>query len=334
MLAGSGARAVLDSLDGTRDRAQVLAAAAAAGVDPEAAGRVLDLLVARGVLDDAATHAGPLRELPLAERDRLEADVAAASLRSGEPDGGMSNLLRRRRASVHVYGAGRVGATTASLLAAAGVGHVRPIDPEPARQADTAPAGVGCADVGTRRDRAAEAALRRCAPITRSDHPAPPDLAVLTPARGASLELPDTLSQQRVPHLLATVREAIGVVGPLVLPGMSACVRCQHAHRCDRDAAWPRLAAQLDASRQDGDCAVVLATSVAALAANQALSYLDRLEDPGRGRDDPEIAQTAGDCLPVLNGSLELADPGWRWRRRSWPLHPRCGCRWEGADSS
>lgn len=327
---------MLDSLDGTRDRAQVVAAATTAGVDPESAERVLDLLAARGVLDDAATDARPLRELPLAERDRLQAELASVSLRSGEPDAGMSRLLRRRRASVHVYGAGRVGATTASLLAAAGVGSVRPIDPEPARQADTAPGGIGCTDEGARRDRAAEAAVRRCAPRcgpnSGRDHPAAPDLAVLASHGDADLTHPDTLRQQRLPHLVATVREATGVVGPLVVPGLSACVRCQHAHRADRDAAWPRLAAQLDAARRGGDPAVVLATSVAALAADQALAYLDHLDESGDLRASPDAIRAPADWLPVLSGSLELPDSGWRWRRRSWPPHPRCGCRWDEDD--
>ena len=34
-----------------------------------------------------------------------------------------------------------------------------------------------------------------------------------------------------------------------------------------------------------------------------------------------------GTAHPVsIGGTLELALPDWRWRRRSWPLHPACGC--------
>ena len=28
----------------------------------------------------------------------------------------------------------------------------------------------------------------------------------------------------------------------------------------------------------------------------------------------------------ALGGTLEMALPDWRWRRRSWPLHRDCGC--------
>lgn len=314
MLTGSAATRVVDSLDGTRDRAQVLAAARSAGVGDDAAERVLVLLTERGMLDDAATDTRPLRELPLAERDRMEPDLLAVSLTSGKTDAGMSVLRQRRCSSVHVYGAGRTGAAVASLLASSGVGKVHPIDPDPAGYADVAPAALQASDVGTLRERAAAAAVQNAAPSTRTDDAAPPDLAVLVPASGADLTIPDTLLQQRVPHLSVTVREARAIVGPLVLPGETACLRCQHLHRADRDPAWPRLAAQLTGSHEGASTsAVVLSTAVAAASSTQALAYLDDPEGP----------------LPTLDGSLELLLPDWQWHRRSWPPHPHCGCRWD-----
>jgi hypothetical protein len=57
-------------------------------------------------------------------------------------------------------------------------------------------------------------------------------------------------------------------------------------------------------------CDAVLAAAVAAQAAAQALLFLDR----------------AGPPSAVMNGTLELVLPNWRWRRRTWPHHPRCGC--------
>jgi hypothetical protein len=50
---------------------------------------------------------------------------------------------------------------------------------------------------------------------------------------------------------------------------------------------------------------------VAAQAAQQSLALID------------------GAGLPAaVGGTLELALPDWRWRRRSWQLHPACGCGW------
>jgi len=117
-----------------------------------------------------------------------------------------------------------------------------------------------------------------------------------------------------VPHLAASASEAIGVVGPLVLPGHSACLRCLDLARTERDPAWPLILAQL-ASQATADplaCDTVLATMVAAQAAAQALAFLD---------------QGAQAAAAVTNGTLELVLPGWQWRRRTWHPHPQCGCQ-------
>jgi hypothetical protein len=115
-----------------------------------------------------------------------------------------------------------------------------------------------------------------------------------------------------VPHLAASTREAIGVVGPLVLPGRSACLRCLDLTRAERDPAWPLILAQL-ASHDATDpaaCDAVLAATVAAQATAQALAFIDR--GPA--------------AVTVIGGTLELVLPDWQWRRRTWQPHRRCGC--------
>ena len=125
-------------------------------------------------------------------------------------------------------------------------------------------------------------------------------------------ELPAVLVRRVVPHLAASASEAIGVVGPLVLPGRTACLRCLDLARAERDPAWPLILAQL-ASQAGADppaCDTVLATMVAAQAAAQALAFLDQ----------------GAEAAAVTNGTLELVLPDWQWRRRTWQPHPRCGC--------
>jgi bacteriocin biosynthesis cyclodehydratase domain-containing protein len=117
--------------------------------------------------------------------------------------------------------------------------------------------------------------------------------------------------RERIPHLAASASEAIGVVGPLVLPGRSACLRCLDLARTDRDPAWPLILAQLAGRQPDPPaCDASLAAAVAAQAAAQALAFTDRPDQPG----------------PVTNGTLEFVLPGWQWRRRTWPPHPDCTC--------
>ena len=307
---------LVDALDGTRERSDVVAAARRLGVDPTRAHELLGLLERSGVLDDASADRRALAALSQGDRDRLAPDLAAASLVHGTEDGGVAVLTRRRNAVVAVRGAGRVGAAVTTLLAAAGVGTLVVEDSGIAAASDVTPAGPGSTDVGASREDAAIRAARRVSPGLRRALPRgrrDPDLVVLSPDRSGLGDLPDRLVGRGVVHLFAQVRDVTGVVGPLVLPGRSSCARCHDLHRADRDPAWPSVAAQLtDTARQRATaCDVVLATAVAAQAAAQVLAYLD---------GDP--------APPAVDGTIELAQADGRVRRRGWTIHPLCGCGW------
>lgn len=265
----AGAAQVIGLLDGSRDRAQVILAAAGHGIPEATAERVLELLAAAGALDDFP--AGTLRLVSRPLRARLAAELATVSLANRDGDGGARTLARRLAAQVRVHGGGRIGAGIASLLTASGIGRVT-------HAAQGAPSSL-------------------------------PDLAIL--AGRASLDLRAALMRARIPHLAASADEAIGVVGPLVIPGQTACLRCLDLTRADRDPAWPLILAQLDGRQPDPPaCDAPLAAGVAAQAAAQALTFIDRA-----------VAATA-----VTNGTLELVLPGWQWRRRTWPRRQGCSC--------
>jgi bacteriocin biosynthesis cyclodehydratase domain-containing protein len=302
------AAAVVSLLDGARDRETLIATAQTYGVPPEATDRVLRTLAAAGVLDDfpARLHAA----LPERVRARLAPDLAAASLAYADSDGGARTLARRQGAFIRVHGAGRTGACVASFLAASGVGRVTCADPEPAEPADLAPAGLILADLGQPRQAGAARAAERAAPeVMTTDDGSTPDLVILT---GRMLpDLTDVLVRDGVPHLALRTAEAIGVVGPLVRPGASACLRCVNLHKAAADPQWPKVLAQATLTRlQPEACDTVLAATAATLAAAQALAFIDR---PG--------------IVPVTaNGTLEVVLPDWQWRRRTWPPHPACNC--------
>ena len=323
-----GTAALLGLLDGSRDRAQVLAAADDLGIPSAAADRVISLLAAGGALHDfpASTY----QMLPQELRARLAPELATAALAHGDADGGARILARRQGACVRVQGVGRVGLSLASLLTAAGIGLVVsagqvPGEPargqapgEPARgQAPSAPARpawpASSAAIPLRHPGDLPAAKPRTArPPTPRHSPRPgrrPDLVVLADCHRR--ELPDALMRNGIAHLSAAASEAIGVVGPLVLPGRTACLRCLDLARAERDPAWPLILAQVTGCTADPPaCDTVLAASVAAQAAAQVLMFIDRAS-PGRA---------------VTNGTLELVLPDWQWRRRTWQIHPRCGC--------
>jgi hypothetical protein len=195
-----------------------------------------------------------------AERARLAATLASLTLVHGPAAG--EALQARRDATVWLLGSGPVLGGLAGLLRRAGVGTVLV-------------AGRGPEDAPTHTDA---------------------DLVVVGPT--ASEEVL-TLLRAGIPHLTATVDEATGVVGPLVLPGSSACLRCVELTRLSLDPQWPARTAACDPA---------LAGAVAATAALQVLSLLEGLTPASVG------------------GTLELTLPGWAWRRRTWPQHPGCGC--------
>jgi len=275
-----GGAALLGLLDGSRDLAQTLAAAGEFGISVEAADRVITLLAAGGALHDFPVSA--FRAMPHGLRTRLAPELATAALAHGDGDGGARILARRQGACIRVEGMSRVGLCVASLLAASGIGMVISTGPAP---------GAG--------------ACSRPIPLTGRR----PGLVIL--ADIYRRELPEALQRDNVPHLMAAASEAIGVVGPLVLPGGTACLRCLDLTRAERDPAWPLILAQLGGGGADPPaCDTVLAAAVAAQAAAQALAFVDR----------PRSASA------VINGTLELVLPDWRWRRRTWVPHDRCGC--------
>src|SRR5579875_1702745 len=293
----SGAAVVLGLLDGSRDRAQVLRAAAEHGVPAPVTERVLGLLAAAGALDDFP--AGLLRMLPRSRRAGLARELAAVSLVNRDGDGGARALARRLSALVAVCGTGQVADGIADILRASGIGQVTRAVPWTARDRQAR---------GTRR----EAGL---------PEGAVPDLAILV-GRPAP-ELAARLVRERVAHLAVSASEAIGTVGPLVLPGRTACLHCLDLARTDTDPAWPVLVAQLISGGQaePAGCSAAMAAAVAAQASAQAIEFVD-----SGGLAEAKAAILPSRSWPAANGTLELVLPAWEWRRRTWLPHPGCGC--------
>ncbi|GHE10464.1 ThiF family adenylyltransferase [Klenkia taihuensis] len=305
--AADAVAALVRGLDGGRTTRAVLAGAVADALDPVVVGELLTGLRAGGRLVDLSTADLVASSPSPAARARDAADVAAAV-----GAGGAGAWARRRVAAVVVDGANRVGVPLAALLAASGVGRVHVRDRGAAVAADAVVGGLSAADEGRPRTLAAADAVRRAAPgVDLRPLPAgsAPDLLVLT--RPWSALDPVPVHGERGPHLVATVRGPVGVVGPLVVPGRTACLRCAQLHRTDADPGWPALAGQLHAPGDPagaGGAALCLATALTAL--GQVLAHLD------------------GSAAPAaLEATLELRAPDLLPRRRGWPPHPACGCR-------
>ncbi|WP_031506027.1 ThiF family adenylyltransferase, partial [Streptomyces megasporus] len=274
----------LDLFDGTRSLPRLREAAEAMGLGADTAERMVARLTAAGLLDDATAH----RQTAFRVEDRLRPDLGSLSVLHPEPGGGVRRLAARAAARVQVRGAGRVGATVAALLSAAGVGQVDVVDGGCVAPWDTAPGGIAAERTGERRASAATRAVRRATAGGRSSRPGPGEpeaglgLVVLAPRDGLSAYAPDPAAAEELvagghPHLYAGVVEGTGFVGPLVLPGSTACAECLVRGRSDREPTWPLLVAQWRSARRSGvpACDVALATVVAGATASCALGFLD-----------------------------------------------------------
>jgi hypothetical protein len=128
----------------------------------------------------------------------------------------------------------------------------------------------------------------------------------------------DELFRSDTPHLLVQVVEGVVRLGPFVVPGVTACLRCVDAHLGDAD---PRRAlvveqyARAAVHRADGvpepvDPAVV--TSAIGWAARDLVSFVD-------------------DEVPATWSAGVRFGPGMQQERTEWPRHQRCGCAWADA---
>ena len=294
---------LLRGLDGSRTQRAVLGDAARDGLDRTTVVRVLDALRAAGLLVDVDAA-----DLMAADAGPAAAARTAAELPTAVALAGGQVWRGRRAAAVVVDGANRVGVPLAAMLAASGVGRVSVRDAGTATAGDAVVGGLSAADEGRPRALAAADAIRRASPLTDlrplADRDA--DLVVLARPWAASDPL---AAGAPVPHLIATVRGETGIVGPLVVPGATSCLRCADLHRRDADPRWPRLAAQLTATEPPPSGATTTCLFTAATAALQVLAYVD------------------GAASPVtLGATVELRPPDLRPRVRRWPPHPACGC--------
>ena len=133
--------------------------------------------------------------------------------------------------------------------------------------------------------------------------------------------------RDRVPHLALRTAEAIGVVGPLVRPGRSACLRCVDLRKTEADPQWPKILAQATFARpRPQACDTVLAAMTATLAVRAGAGVP---RPPGHRPGDRE-RHAGGRAARLAMAAADLAPaPGVRLRRirGANPYHPRLAMR-------
>ncbi len=218
--------------------------------------------------------------------------------------------LRERR--IRLIGAGALGRSVAVLLCRSKLGVLHIIDndaPDPALYRPSGAIGSQATALASLLGDSAHTAVRVANHWTKPEAVSP-DLTIVASDRAeCDRVITAGLVRTDQPHLVLRARAGGAVVGPLVLPGHTACVRCTDLTRRDADPAWPTLLPQL--MRIAVPVTAALTDWAAGMAVAQTLSFLNRA-----------TAETSG-------GTIEISPEDYQTHFRSWPMHPRCGCGWD-----
>jgi hypothetical protein len=258
----------------------------------------------------AIREAGVAEGLPAAHVDEA-LDVLAKSQMLLEGGRGLRAPEAMSGRSVLLIGAGTLGQNIARLLAQSRVGHLWLVDNErsepnahPRHGAPTTRAEALRAMVSQTSEAVVHAASRWNQPFQPS-----PDLTIIAceTVEADRLVAADLLRADQ-PHLVVRSAGEAVIVGPLVIPGRTACVACTDLTRRDTDPGWPALLDQLTRLRLPASG--LLNTWAACLAATQALAFLRT-----------GIPEACG-------ATIELNEHDLLTRWRTWMPHPGCGCHW------
>ncbi len=130
-------------------------------------------------------------------------------------------------------------------------------------------------------------------------------------------EAVDAWMRSGTPHLFLRLVEGHAVIGPFVLPGETACLRCLDAHHTDVDPAWPLLVTQY-ASAVTREREDTVPEPVDALLAAIAGAWAAR-----------ELVSHAEGRRPATASATVRLDPHMTaLETHCWPRHPACGCGW------
>ena len=125
----------------------------------------------------------------------------------------------------------------------------------------------------------------------------------------------DLLVRDDLPHLLVTASEGRIEVGPFVVPGRTACLRCVDAHRAVAD---PRRSLVLEQ--------VARAAGAGAVAPCDPLLWAWALGWAAR-----DLARFAEGDRPSTWSTSFVLDARSAPREQVWSRHPYCGCAWQQA---
>jgi len=245
-------------------------------------------------------------------QSKLAPELSASTWISGVRDGGVNVIAQRRNWEVSIFGEGRIATLLYGILLASGVSETLliPAKNSTAISAESLTSGfLRQSDIGLNlKVRSSELAGELSLfPANSSD--AREKFAI-------SIGQPQADQQQEwmssgTPHLVIEPAECASLfIGPLVIPGITPCLRCVRLIRHEREILWDEI--ELNRlTHAPSEVPVSVAHYVAGLITLELLSYIDR-----------EKSQLLGACLTIDFHNLATTE------RTLYTRHLACGCNW------
>jgi hypothetical protein len=321
-----GIRTIIAAFDGKQSAQEI---AEALAIDCEIVSQVIGQLLSAGLIDYLVTQIvapGRFKEQDQSSdagyiqlQSKITPELSATTWIAGVNDGGVEVLTKRRLALIEISGENRVATQLYGILLASGVTQTKMAS---ASRRDRARIGnqdmcaglLTSSDVGsnfqhTLEDKSRELALFPSKDKSNADEIPEVFLKVFI-GNGHEALIAQSMSEDEV-HLLVSAPDGPSIdIGPLVVPGKSACSRCITLARSDQHP----LSREIDIFRSthtELEIPVTVAHFVAAQIASEILRFID-------------TKKSALISTRVRTNYLDVCNP----QHIRFARHPLCGCSW------
>jgi hypothetical protein len=321
-----GIRTIIAAFDGKKSAQEI---AEALAIDSEIVSQVVGQLLSAGLIDYLVTQIvapGRFKEQDQSSdagyiqlQSKITPELSATTWITDVNDGGVEVLTKRRMALIEISGENRVATQLYGILLASGVTQTKMAS---ASRRDRARIGnqdmcaglLTSSDVGsnfqhTLEDKARELALFPSKDKSSADEIPEVFLKVFI-GNGHEALIAQSMSEDEI-HLIVAAPDGPSIdIGPLVIPGKSACSRCVTLARSDQHS----LSREIDIFRSthtELEIPVTVAHFVAAQIASEILRFID-------------TKKSALISTRVRTNYLDICNP----QHIRFARHPLCGCSW------
>lgn len=321
-----GIRTIIAAFDGKKSAQEI---AEELAIDSEIVRQVVAQLLSAGLIDYLVTQIvapGRFKEQDQSSdagyiqlQSKITPELSATTWIAGVNDGGVEVLTKRRMALIEISGENRVATQLYGILLASGVTQTMMASGSRRDRArignqDMCAGLLTNSDVGsnfqhTLEDKARELALFPNKDKLNTDE-IPEVFLKIFIGNGHEALIAQSMSEDEI-HLIVAAPDGPSIeIGPLVIPGKSACSRCVTLARSDQHS----LSREIDIYRSthtELEIPVTVAHFVAAQIASEILRFIDTKKS--------DLISTR-----IRTNYLDICNP----QHIRFARHPLCGCSW------